>query len=321
MESPEIDISDLYYREFRPHQISVSGKEINPVIFANVIYFGGTFETPDAPSTLDLRQSWADYSGSSSFVFMPTASIEQVHQLIKEKHLGNVVLTGYSQGAIRAVDLAALLQEQDDSIKIEGLILLEPVGMYQQNGLRLAINFALDSIVKTPLGIATNTEYIQRGIGVLKEFIPGTVPQPPASPTPKPSLREQIALMSRVDPHLQEVETPLVLIQGSKDIVSEHEKMVPREVEEEIDARQAYFKKLQQIRRSVGKKWSEIKFPKFEDLRENYLKEFVFPKSPFIRMLVPEKAGHHGLPIFRPESVAKASLYILGKWNKQNLKI
>lgn len=44
--------------------------------------------------------------------------------------------------------------------------------------------------------------------------------------------------------------------------------------------------------------------------------ENVFPKSPYVRMVVAEKMGYHGLPAFRPEQVARASLYLLSRWQR-----
>lgn len=123
--------------------------------------------------------------------------------------------------------------------------------------------------------------------------------------------------MSQVYPGLGDIEVPIVLIQGEHDITSAHGKVVPKEVEEERKISQTIVEKIQAKRRALVQKWSETKFPKFEDLREKYLKEFIFLKSPFIKMLVPEKAGYHGLPIFRPEKVAMDSLYLLSRGNRK----
>ncbi len=308
----------LYYTEFKPHEFSVSGKEVRPIISANIIYFGGTFETPHTPSTADLRQSWADYSGSNSFAFMPTENAEDVRQFIKGRGLKNVVLAGYSQGAMRAIELAKLMQGEGSEASVEGLVLLEPTGLYQQGEFELAMNFVLDSAVKTPLGLVKNREYIRRGMGVLREFLPRGVPTPPDAPfLDAPSLRKQIAVMSKVHPDLGDIQVPVVLMQGEHDIVSAHGKVVPNEVEEQNSERKSYINKLQSLRRQLGKKWNEFEFPRFEDLRETFLKQHIFPKSPYVKMMIPERAGHHGVAIFRPEEVAKTSLYMLSRWSRQ----
>lgn len=193
----------LFYTEYQPHTISVSGKEIQPVISANVIYFGGTFETPSAPSTSDLRQSWADYGGSTSFAFLPTEDIRDVYRFIEERGLKDVVLAGFSQGAMRAIELAKLIQQQGLNVSVNGLVLLAPTALYDQKDFQLAVNFVLDSLAKTPLGIVRRKEFLGRGIGVLREFLPGGVPKPPQGVERNaPPLRQQVSSMSRIHPDL-----------------------------------------------------------------------------------------------------------------------
>jgi len=54
--------------------------------------------------------------------------------------------------------------------------------------------------------------------------------------------------------------------------------------------------------------------------REKYLNEHLFPGSPYIRMLVPEKLGVHALPFLRPDSIAKTSLYMLQRSKRTGLQ-
>jgi len=141
----ELEISQtLKYQEYTPNKISVSGREIDGRTGLDdkeiegrtgdtVIYFGGTFENPDSKSTEDLKQSWADYSGNTCYSFSATANPEEVLKFIEEKGLINIVLAGYSQGTMRAIEVAKKLEENGKTTN--GLILLEPTSLYEQKNL------------------------------------------------------------------------------------------------------------------------------------------------------------------------------------------
>ncbi|MDE1925119.1 MAG: hypothetical protein KGH79_02980, partial [Patescibacteria group bacterium] len=94
---------------------------------------------------------------------------------------------------------------------------------------------------------------------------------------------------AKINEHYAEVKCPVVLIQGEQDPVSSHKRIIPNEED-----------------------------PKLLLKRREILKETFFPNSPQVDMLVPQKLGHHGLPHFRADTVAKTSLYMLDRyWRKQ----
>ncbi|MCL4416620.1 MAG: hypothetical protein M1365_08010, partial [Actinobacteria bacterium] len=52
------------------------------------------------------------------------------------------------------------------------------------------------------------------------------------------------------------------------------------------------------------------------DEREEGLKN-IFPNSPYVRLLVPEKMGYHNVSYSRPESSARTVLYMLNRYKRQ----
>ncbi len=48
------------------------------------------------------------------------------------------------------------------------------------------------------------------------------------------------------------------------------------------------------------------------------LKEHIFKKSPYVKMVIADKLGKHGLPVFRAESVANTSIGLLERFNQKS---
>ncbi|MDD4938110.1 MAG: hypothetical protein PHX34_03830 [Candidatus Shapirobacteria bacterium] len=230
--SPEIN-QTLKHKEYRPKQTSVSGKEITEkqITGDTVIYFGGTFENPDSKSTEDLKQSWADYSSNICYSFLATADPEEVLKFIKEKGLTNIVLTGYSQGAMRAVELARIL-EKNNQIKINGLVLLEPTSLYKQENLSKKFISEISKTVesfgkykKSSRKTYEEKELIKKGKYLLEEGvtigIPKLIDVKGKNGLP---LKDQIKNMSSVHPDLDKIKSKIVIIQGNDDAISNPKK-------------------------------------------------------------------------------------------------
>src|SRR3972149_1841122 len=64
--------------------------------------------------------------------------------------LKEVTPVGLSQGGIKAVNLATLLQEKNPDVRVRGVILLDSVGLYSQDEGELAKNFTKDALINTP---------------------------------------------------------------------------------------------------------------------------------------------------------------------------
>lgn len=272
----------LKYERHMPNKVSISGKEIDGKtnIFGKeikgrtgdtVIYFGGTFETPNSKSTNDLKQSLADYSGNTCYSFLATANPEEVFKFIEEKGLNNIVLVGYSQGAMRAVELTKKLEERGKVTN--GLILLEPTSLYEQKNLFKNFMGEISETVKS-LGIYKERskktyqekELTQKGIYLLKEGITNGVPKLIGIKGKNGlSLKDQIKNMSLVHPNLGEINSRIVIIQGNHDKVSS---------------------------------------PKKTNLK-------VFERSEKISQITASYLDTHFLPMFRSEQVAKVGLKLL----------
>ncbi|HEY7093916.1 MAG TPA: hypothetical protein VH393_12090, partial [Ktedonobacterales bacterium] len=94
-------------------------------------------------------------------------------------------------------------------------------------------------------------------------------------------------------PCAQELTMPIVIINGEQDELSRPSRIIP-------------------VQRSDNRGISYIS--SLRD-RETYLRANLFRKSPYVRMIVARKMGYHSLVAFRPLEVARASLYLLARWD------
>ncbi|KKR80912.1 MAG: hypothetical protein UU73_C0002G0029 [Candidatus Daviesbacteria bacterium GW2011_GWA1_41_61] len=276
-----------------------------------------------------LGQAFADQSG---ITYAITTRAEQVIpnslykesqaivKLIQEKGIKRVILAGNSQGGDKAINVAVILQElskQDPEIQVEGVILMDSTGLYEQGKGELAGKFAADSLLGTPKtsgaaffrrlgeGIRYRTFFrkfapdllskaIQAGkvvdsgavgldvfLGIVKEMGRSRLEYPKR-------IINEIREMGAINPRMSEVTAPIILVQGSMDPVSSPEKITPSR---------------------------DVPTP---DLREEYLKANLFKSSPAVKMVVAKRVGHHGVPLFRAESVAKVSTYLLHRLHRLN---
>ncbi|MBI4085332.1 MAG: alpha/beta hydrolase [Candidatus Liptonbacteria bacterium] len=275
-----------------------------------VLFMPGWSMTPESKSARELSQSFADYANVPAYEIFARAEkisgsgqlgheAEAIRRFIEESGLNNVVISGHSQGGDRAIDLTVLLQERNPEIKIRGLVLMNTVGLHEQGKAALVGNFAKDaaigtpkSVMKTVLGISRHFKgegsFPKRSVRPLVDGLFGIIREAGKSGAgyPKRFLNE-ISNMAKANEHITEVNVPVILVQGERDPISAHEKIAP------VD------------------KPSE---------REKLLKVNLFKNSPYVRMVVAEKAGHHNMPLFRPESVARASLYMLERFYRSKEK-
>jgi pimeloyl-ACP methyl ester carboxylesterase len=292
----------------------------------------------------DLSQAFADNAKASSYL-VSARSLEQgnkmtgetphflyeeahaVSQFIKERGLKEVTIAAHSQGASRAIDVANILQN-DPTIKVEGLVLLGPTGLYEQDPLDLAKTFLAHTGLEIPKAVKKAAEkgapYIH---GLAKR---GNEHASPDEQTAREILKEgtwdglmtnfdllrrhwlkpatlvrkiksEIGEMAKKNPRAEHVRVPIVLITGTHDPVSSRERIVPSEEEEKMR---------KEMDESPGQR-------KTLAAREKILRNELFRNSPYVRMIVPEKMGNHLVQIFRPESVAKVSLYLLKRQRRE----
>lgn len=188
---------------------------------------------------------------------------------LEEHRIGRAIIIGHSRGGDKAISLASVLAH-DSAIPVDGLILLDAVGLYAQKPWRLAAGFYTDTFFGTPWALikdgfpkratTTGVWLVMETAGhVLAEIVRWNLAYP------RRFMRE-VREMARQNPHAAEVRVPVVAISGAQDPVSN---------------------------------------PRF--MPEAALRA-LFTQSPGVYGSAPEKRGHHGVPFFYPETVARESL-------------
>ena len=220
---------------------------------------------------------------------------------IREKGLKEVTLVGHSQGGDKAINIASILQ-QDPDLHIAGVILISAVGMYKQEPSDLVKNFSKDALINTPQSLIgqlpKNPGAMKSGISASMDILSTMVKEAWDSKGEYiDRFKREVKEMSAINPQMATITAPVVLISGAEDTVSNPEKIVPEEEEERI--------------------LNENEGNGFIDPREEYLKANLFKQSPYVRLVAPEKLGHHGLPYFRGGSVARGSMYLLKRFNRR----
>lgn len=253
-------------------------------------------------SVWTLSQSFADYAENPTYVISTRAArrgaedvlyreSDAIRQFVEEKGLSDLVVSGHSQGGDKAIDLVTLLQD-NPNMKIEGLVLIDSMGLYEQGDAELAAKFSKDSLLDTPRAalkaVGSKYAFLKRSMRAGTDIIFGIAAEIGKSKASYLSrLLGEIKDMTKFNRRVEGIKVPVVLVHGSKDPISDPQKIAPVEAPSE---------------------------------REAYLKRNLFKSSPYVRMIVAEKAGHHGLPLFRSESVARASLYMLERFHRNKRK-
>ncbi|MDO8664796.1 MAG: alpha/beta hydrolase [Candidatus Liptonbacteria bacterium] len=289
-------------------KITVSWKEFSPAKNAEVptdsavVFFPG-WSAGGAETLNHLTQRFAEESGNNAFSITTRAEkvipdslyqeAKAVREIIIEKGLKQITLAGHSEGGSKAVNLIDILQKENPDIFIRGLALLDPVGLYEQSQRELIGAFAKDTMVNTPATAAKN--FLKDPSLTVKALQAGSDIIFNIAREIKMGGMEYIARfhalleIAKANKRYAKVKCPVVLIQGEQDPVSSHDRVIPSE-----------------------------KDPVLLSKRREILKNTFFPNSPQVDMLVPKKIGHHGLPHFRADEVAKTSIYMLDRyWRKQ----
>jgi hypothetical protein len=196
-----------------------------------------------------------------------------------------------------------LIQENNPHINIKGLILLGPVGLYEQKASELTKNFIKD-IIKTPKTKNSADIAIDSIFDILEEISRAGIDYPKI-------LLEDIKEMAALNKKTSAIKAPIILIQGEKDLVSKPDKIIPLKNREEFDR-----KKEGRYQESKKQNNNDGKTP-YVDEREEYLKKSLFSSSPYVKMIIAKKLGHHALPFFRPEDVVKSAIYLLDRYHRE----
>lgn len=296
--------------EIEGNKINVAWKEFSPVSEdasrdEAILFFPG-WSAKAAPTLDNLVQNFADDSGKTALSVttmlekvIPNSLFQEaaaIRNMIVEKGLKKVILAAHSEGGAKAVNLISILQQENQNVEVEGLILLNPVGLYEQGKMELASKFILDALVKTTGSLIEHPSLAIKGLQVSSDIIFNIVREMGSAKIvgyPK-KLLNQIGEMAKANTHYADVKCPVVLIQGADDPVSSPDRTIAKE-----DGK------------NLGSVWS--------DKRNQIVKETFFRNSSEVHWLVPEKIGHHGMPHFRPESIANASIGLLKRYWRKTL--
>ena len=293
---------ELKYKEFAPVKTKSESDEV-------ILYLPGAALDPDSKSVQALTQEYANYSNTRAFsvttrIDNPDVSDSQfpqsdaVRKFIIENKLRAITVVGNSQGGVKAVDLVYLLQKENPDIKVNGLVLIGSGGLYEQDPKKLLQNFFKDATVDTPknlikTGLTKPREsFIGPAVQVGSDVTAGIVKE--AWRAPRELLKRmklEAADAARRNHRAEEIEAPVVIVSGTLDSVFDHKEIIPPDAED-------------QSLLSQQKRGEE-------------LKSKLFRKTKDIKVVTAQKAGHHGVQYFRPEALAKTTLYLLDRMKRK----
>lgn len=292
-EDGEIEIS---WRKFSSESAKESEKNNHAVIF-----MPGWAENASDQSLDGISQAFAEAANSPTYLVSTNPEkplknplekeAEAVRGFIKESKIKEVIIAGYSKGGDKAISLANLLQENDEEkIKIKGVVLMGPVGLYEQKSAELAKNFVKD-VINTPKTNDSANIALDSIFDILEEVSRAGIKYPKI-------FLEDVKAMAKFNEKTSKIKAPIILIQGAKDLVSNPDKIIPPG--------------------KINNEEKEGKKKNYADPREEYLKNNLFQNSPYVKMIIAQKMGRHALPFFRPEAIAKSAIYLLERYYRDN---
>lgn len=245
------------------------------------------------PRTLEyLTQRYAQESNQIAWLvdthpkgILPNSlSVEAraIGQFVSECELKEVIIVGYSQGHLLGVELINLFQTEQVGTKVVGLISLNPVGLLRQDRRLLLARWVRELFWEFPKSFMENvpqdSSLKKKVFDASGDIFFNTIQRISSSKGQYlVQLWHSVREIAQANFPLHTVNCPIVLIAGAFDFIS-----------------------------TAGLGFN----PKYR-IRE------LFPHNPNVCVLLPRKLGHHGLPHFRPDEVAKVSVYILEKLRRK----
>jgi pimeloyl-ACP methyl ester carboxylesterase len=275
-----------------------------------IILLPGWSINAEAKSAMEIAKAFSQVSNNKVLIIdtKPDKIVKDalykeakaVKNLILKLKPQKIIIAGYSEGGIKAVNLTILMQKITD-IKIDGLVLMEPMGLYNQNSKQQVVGgFLKDSLINTPIAITKrvllrkNPESIKNGVLAIGDVFSGFIKEVSRNKLNYPKrMMAQLDEMIYKSTRLKDIAVPVIIIQGINDPVSNPQKLIPDF--EKLDEQTNYLER--------GSK---------NPLREKYLKDNIFKNSPYIRMLVGKIAlPNHIMPFEDALRIARASIYLL----------
>lgn len=148
--------------------------------------------------------------------------VEAMKQFLLELNLNELILAGFSQGALKMVKLASVLSKETENIK--GLALINPVGLYKQTPFMMILEFLLEPVYS--LMVSKN---IPNTINAELDVVSGIIKDWHKSGALFPKiLIQEIAEMSNEHPEISSIKCPVIVVQNSlESIVDPHETTKP----------------------------------------------------------------------------------------------
>lgn len=306
----------LSYKEFLPK----SGKEVDPK--KAIIYIPGFPNDAQDKSIGTIPESFADNGDMRTLSVSTTRSIranssdetDAMLKFVQAQGLNEVTLSGYSMGAARAVDLAAKIKNLEgtpDEIKVNGLILFDPAGIHNEGQVarRFLSDFNNDRLENKKYN-RSGSQSMKDLLGAIKnkmKFTKGTYPI---------TLAQDIKSLSKMTPATESVDVPVVLVTPDRDPVSKNlaplkDPKTAREVLTTAAQRDSMSETEEKQRHEDAQRALAGRSQNTQD-RESYVAENIFPNSPSVSVLRPEKhSTHAGMQNFRYDQATKTGLYML----------
>ncbi len=287
-----------------------------------IIYIPGFPNDAGDKSIGTIPEAFAKNGDMRTFALSATRSLhantsdetDAMLDFIKEQGLKYITLSGYSMGAARAVDLAAkikALRGTPDEIKVDGLVLFDPAGVHNEGELakRFLSDFNNDRL--------ENKKYNRSGIQSMKDLVGAIKNKVKFTKGAYPiTLAQDIRNLSKMTPSTQEIDVPVVLVTPDRDPVSKNlapleDPKKAREISTTAAQRNTMTEDEKKERHKSVQEALAGRAQNTKD-RESYVAENIFPNSPTVSVLRPEKhSTHAGMQNFRYDQATKTGLYML----------
>ncbi len=316
------ELKDIEVKHYKP---AIPEGEANEA----VIFLPGWSLDAETKSAREAGQAFADAGGRKVFVVdaKPDKVVddtlykeaEAISKLVEESGVKKITISGYSEGGVRAVNLAVILQKQYPDIVVDGVVLMESAGLYDQGSKKGFVgNFVKDTVV-TPIKLLNgDVTTLVKGLKAGTDVLFGMLKEIGRTKRDYPErVRSQIREMVNTQTHLGEVKAPVILVQGVEDLVSNPEKIIPGY--KDLDDKTLGYGKAEPG--PEGRKSKRLSHALYNPLREEFLKENLFRESPYVRMVTGEKLSHHAIPILRARQIATDSLYLIERFKRGRVPV
>jgi len=263
-----------------------------------IIFLPGVAVEADSGSVLKAAQDFANASNAETYSI--TTSInnaktknsqipqaEAIHQFLTERGLTEVTIVGNSQGVNKALYVTGGLEKNNPEIKINGLILTNPGGLYNQDAGELTKNFILDGTIRTKPSL-------DLALGIGKDVVVNIAKEFAHSPLDfKEKAMREAEEAGTLNDVAKDIKTKILMVVGKNDTAFPSSKFIPDDAHDQSLASQ----------NEREKKMGEI-----------------FTNSENVKVIEAEKLSNHSLFYARSEQIANISLYELERMNRKSEK-